>query len=331
MKSIFPILFIDCGDTLCDESTEVRDVPGGVVKQASLFPGAEDALREIHAMGVPIVLVADGLEDSFAYILRHVRTVFDGWVTSETVGEEKPSARMFEAAMKELSLKEIDKPRILMVGNNTRKDIAGANRFGITSVLADYSPRYDMTPHAPEQEPDYLLHDIRELPTLIRSLTLPYRELTKEDDAALAALIRDNLKAHKLDIPGTVYFDDGLDHLSDFYQKDGRKYFVFLGEKNEVIGGIGLAEFPPFDRCAELQKLYLDDSVKGNGLGYEMIRLVEEEAYRLGYRQMYLETHTNLEAAIHIYERAGYQEIARPQGVVHGAMNRFYRKEYLIQ
>ena len=165
------ILFIDCGDTLCDESTEVRDEPAGVVKQASLFPGAEDVLREIHQMGIPIVLVADGLDASFQYILRHVKHLFSGWIVSETIGEEKPSSKMFQAAMDALRLSETDKPRILMVGNNTKKDIVGANRFGIHSVLARYSPRYDMTPHAPEEVPDYTIDEIRELPSLLQNFS----------------------------------------------------------------------------------------------------------------------------------------------------------------
>ena len=166
------ILFIDCGDTLCDESTEVRDFPGGVVKEAFLFPGAEEALQKVHEMGIPIVLVADGLEASFAYILRNVRSLFDGWVTSESVGAQKPSEKMFETAMRTLSLGEADKPSIVMVGNNLRKDIIGANRFGLISVLADWSPRYDMTPRTSEEEPDYRLHDIRELPELLSEIRL---------------------------------------------------------------------------------------------------------------------------------------------------------------
>ena len=68
---------------------------------------------------------------------------------------------------------------------------------------------------------------------------MEYRTLTAEYDAALAALIRTNLKAHHLDIPGTVYFDDGLDHLSVFYDHEGRSYFVLLDGKN-LVGGIGL-------------------------------------------------------------------------------------------
>ena len=46
---------------------------------------------------------------------------------------------------------------------------------------------------------------------------LNYREISVTDDAAVAKFIRDNLKKYKLDIPGTVYFDEGLDHLSDYY------------------------------------------------------------------------------------------------------------------
>ena len=145
-------------------------MPGGVVKEAYLFPGAEDTLERIRQMGVPICLVADGLEDSFAYILRNVRTMFDGWVVSETVGAEKPSPRMFAEAMGVMGLKEEDKPRIVMVGNNTRKDITGANRFGLLSVLAAWSPRYDMIPHSPEEVPDYQIQDIRELPDLLEKL-----------------------------------------------------------------------------------------------------------------------------------------------------------------
>ena len=155
---------------------------------------------------------------------------------------------------------------------------------------------------------------------------MEYRTLTAEYDAAVAALIRINLKAHHLDIPGTVYFDDGLEHLSDFYDHEGRSYFVLLdGEK--LVGGIGLAEFEGFPDCCELQKLYLDDSVKGRGIGYQLIEKVEQEAEALGYKSIYLETHTNLQAAIHIYEKAGYREIDRPDCVVHSTMNRFYMKE----
>ena len=155
---------------------------------------------------------------------------------------------------------------------------------------------------------------------------LQYREMTEEDNAAVAALVRDNLKQFGLDIPGTVYFDEGLDHLSDFYGNDERRYFVIEDENGIVIGGIGYAGFELMKDTAELQKLYLADTAKGSGLGYELIGFIEDKMREAGYKQSYLETHDNLQAAIHIYEKCGYKEIERPKEVVHSAMNRFFVK-----
>ena len=153
-----------------------------------------------------------------------------------------------------------------------------------------------------------------------------YREMTAADNGVVARIIRDNLKKHKLDIPGTVYFDEGLDHLSDYYGTDEKRYFVIEDVQGKVIGGIGFAKLEWRDDTAELQKLYLDDSAKGSGLGYELIAMIEEKMRDAGYRYSYLETHDNLQAAIHIYEKSGYTEIEKPGEVVHSAMNRFFRK-----
>ena len=69
------------------------------------------------------------------------------------------------------------------------------------------------------------------------------RMLTPADDARIAAIIRANLKAHGLDVPGTVYFDPELDHLSAFYaQNPGKRaYFVTLDDAGQAAGGVGFA------------------------------------------------------------------------------------------
>ncbi len=154
-------------------------------------------------------------------------------------------------------------------------------------------------------------------------------ELKPEYDLTLADLIRTNLKKYHLDIPGTVYFDDNLNHLSDFYLADParRHYIVLLDDSDRLIGGVGLAEFEFFDDCCELQKLYLADEVKGAGLSYKLISLIEDKAKELGYKRMYLETHDNLAAAIHVYEKSGFKEIEKPECIVHATMNRFFLKE----
>ena len=162
-----------------------------------------------------------------------------------------------------------------------------------------------------------------------RDMKYKFRILSKADDKTIAEIIRSNLKNNKLDIPGTVYFDDGLDHLSDYYVSEDNKYYILEDEDARIVGGIGFAKFMPMEKTAELQKLYLIDSAKGEGLGYKMIEFIEARMLESGYRRSYLETHDNLQTAIHIYRKCGYREIERPKEVIHSAMNRFFIKELM--
>ena len=151
------------------------------------------------------------------------------------------------------------------------------------------------------------------------------REISKEDDADIAVIIRENLEKFGLDIPGTVYFDTGLDHLSELYINESRYYIAEAAGK--VIGGIGFAPFILMSDTAELQKLYLSEDAKGSGIGYELVKFIEEKMRAAGFKYSYLETHDNLQAAIHIYQKSNYSEIERPKNVVHSGMTRFFRKK----
>lgn len=165
------ILFVDSGDTFVDEGTEIRD-ERGIVVDTQLFPGAADSLRALHELGYTIVMVADGDVESFdnVYRLHGLSDCFDARVISEVVGELKPARAMFQTAMDALSLADSDKPRVVMLGNNLKRDITGANRFGIRSILIDRSPRYDMTPRTQEEIPTYVIHTHAELVPLVEKL-----------------------------------------------------------------------------------------------------------------------------------------------------------------
>ena len=155
------------------------------------------------------------------------------------------------------------------------------------------------------------------------------RLITEKDDQAIADIIRKSLEKFHLDIPGTVYFDPQLDHLSSYYTSNSEKraYFVVVDDIGKVLGGIGIDEFPGFERCAEIQKLYLTEEVQGKGLGKALMETAEEYAVQAGYERLYLETHTNLEAAIHLYEKSGFHKIQKPGEVQHSTMNLFFMKE----
>lgn len=152
------------------------------------------------------------------------------------------------------------------------------------------------------------------------------REIQEKDNSALAKLIRESLKANQLDIPGTAYFDAELDNLSAYYQSSRqRQYFVVLDENGEVSGGCGIAEYDSDNRVAELQKLYLINTVQGHHLSYKLLTKVIEFANQAGYRQLYLETHHNLASAMHIYQTFGFEELSQPlNNGEHSAMDHFF-------
>lgn len=166
------IIFTDIGDTIIDEGSEVREVPCGVVLRADCIPGAKETMLELYAQGFPIAMVADGLTKSFHNTMTQngLEHIFAAKSISEENGVEKPAVAMFQKAMERLGLTEHDKERIVMVGNNLKRDVLGAKRFGIRSVLLSWSPRYDMVPSCEEETPDYVISRPEELLELANRL-----------------------------------------------------------------------------------------------------------------------------------------------------------------
>lgn len=165
------IIFTDSGDTIIDEGTQVYD-ERGIVTEAGFIPGAGELLKQLKEEGYRIALVADGEWESFQDVYRKngLGYCFEEWIVSEVVGEQKPARSMFDTAMEKMRLSDADKPFIIMIGNNLKKDVAGANRYGITSVWLDWSPRYFHRVEEPDWQPDYTVKTPEELKNLIDEL-----------------------------------------------------------------------------------------------------------------------------------------------------------------
>lgn len=165
------VIFMDSGDTLIDEGSQVMD-GRGIVTHAQFIPGAEKMLVGLAAEGYRIALVADGEWESFQNVYREngCASCFEQWIVSEVVGHQKPHKSMFDTAMEKMGLSDADKPRIVMVGNNLKKDIVGANWYGITSIWMDWSPRYFHEVEDADEQPDYTVKTPQELYGLIHLL-----------------------------------------------------------------------------------------------------------------------------------------------------------------
>lgn len=154
MKNL--IILLDCGDTIVDEGTEIRDENDIVIK-AELIPGADVMIKTLVEKGYTLCMVADGNAQSFQNTMKAHKLYdhFSSMIYSENIKATKPSPRMFKAAIGALDLDKKDIPRIVMVGNNLSRDIVGANQLGITSVHLDWTDRYPKKPSDKDEIPNY--------------------------------------------------------------------------------------------------------------------------------------------------------------------------------
>ena len=143
---------------------------------------------------------------------------------------------------------------------------------------------------------------------------LEIREIKKEDNAALALVIRNTLTEFGANLAGTVYFDTTTDSLFELFQQHNAAYFVAL-QNGELVGGGGI--FPTLglaaDTC-ELVKMYLKKSVRGKGYGKTIIEKCLLKATDQGFKNVYLETMPQLEQAMSVYEKFGFKYLAGPLG-----------------
>ncbi len=162
---------LDCGDTLVDEATEIKDALE-VVQTADLIPGAAQMVRDLKQRGYPLALVADGPTGTFRNVLTHYElySLFDALAISQEVGVDKPDARMFRRALDQLGIAEADYGRVVMVGNHLSRDIKGANALGLISVWMNWSPRRHKVPLDDSEIPQHTILAPSELLPLLEQL-----------------------------------------------------------------------------------------------------------------------------------------------------------------
>lgn len=151
-------IFLDCGDTLVDEATEVKN-EWGVSLRADLIPGANELMHELQRRRYPLALVADGPADTFMNNLHPYRMydLFDVYAISAQVGVEKPHPMIFKHALSLLDIEPADYGKVVMVGNNLERDIQGANQLGLISVWLDWAPRRSKIPANVTQVPRFTI------------------------------------------------------------------------------------------------------------------------------------------------------------------------------
>ena len=164
-------LLFDLGDTLMVEESEVKDTDGTTLR-ADLIPGVAEALYHFKDEGYTLALVTDSRPNTPANVLQQhgLYDLFDHLAISEVVGVEKPDSRIFRDALEALDIPESEYDRVVMVGNNLERDIVGANRMGLISILFHWNDRRRSQPLTREEEPRFRVSSAQELVALVDSL-----------------------------------------------------------------------------------------------------------------------------------------------------------------
>jgi phosphoglycolate phosphatase len=135
---------------------------------ATLFPGAKEALLAVRQMGVRTVLVSNKSHQGLCRMTEHlgIGADIDAMYGVENGSFRKPDARLYTETIAPL-LPEPGGRRVLMVGD-TESDLLFAKNAGLRSCWASYG--YGDQAACRTLEPEFILHDIAQLPALIQSI-----------------------------------------------------------------------------------------------------------------------------------------------------------------
>ncbi|WP_239423214.1 GNAT family N-acetyltransferase [Snodgrassella communis] len=87
-------------------------------------------------------------------------------------------------------------------------------------------------------------------------------------------------------------------------------YILVALDNGKPVGVCALVKLDgdPYD--FELAKLAVEPESQGKHIGSQLIEAVITKAREQGAKKLYIESHTSLEPAIHLYQKAGFKEIA---------------------
>jgi len=102
-------------------------------------------------------------------------------------------------------------------------------------------------------------------------------------------------------------FEEELANLTDNYAPP--KGCLLLAEyKGQVAGCVALRELS--DSICEMKRLYVRSQFRGLGIGRALAEAVIEEARRIGYTHMRLDTAPSMKTARTLYVSLGFKEIS---------------------
>lgn len=136
------------------------------------------------------------------------------------------------------------------------------------------------------------------------------REATAADGDAIRTIVKATLAEFGFPVESSG-IDADLANVPESYQSLGGVFRVIEDESGSIVGCGGL--YPVDEESVELRKMYFRPEIRGQGLGRRLLDDLVGEARRREFHRIELETASNLETAIALYQRAGFVETEGPK------------------
>ncbi|MCF6300866.1 MAG: GNAT family N-acetyltransferase [Proteobacteria bacterium] len=141
------------------------------------------------------------------------------------------------------------------------------------------------------------------------------RRIKPEDNQRVKAIVVDTLKEFNISGDGYACVDPELENMFAAYNLPRSYYYVVeLNDEIAGVGGIAPLEDSVDPDVAELRKMYFKSSLRGMGVGTELIQLCIEKAKEFQFKQIYLETVPEMKAAQKLYQNQGFRYIDQRMG-----------------
>jgi ribosomal protein S18 acetylase RimI-like enzyme len=135
------------------------------------------------------------------------------------------------------------------------------------------------------------------------------RRARPDDRDAVVALVVTTLRAF-----GIEPEPNGLDADAMEFGRADDAAAEFVAEcDGRVVGSIALRDCG--DGTGHISKLFVDQAMRGKGIGRTLLAQAVEEARRRGLRTLDLETRAQFEAAVRLYESTGWKRGPDPKNV----------------
>ena len=145
-------------------------------------------------------------------------------------------------------------------------------------------------------------------------MKIDIREIQEKDNPKIKQVLISVMTEFGVPDHGTALQDEELDNMSNAYTDNKSIYYVVLAD-NIICGGAGISKLKGTNKnICELQKMYFLPTIRGKGIGSNLITKCLDFAKKSQYNLCYIETMYNMIDAQNLYKKNGFVFIDHPMG-----------------